>query len=371
MSKLTSFPGGLLLGAGLMYFLDPLRGPGRRRRINEAVMHAERVERAMLQKAVRDAKQRAHGLAERITHPPATDVSDEVIEQRLRARIGRAVSHPRALEIIVHAGHVILRGPVLEHEAPALLRMARIVPGVIDVIDRLERHATAESVPALQGKGRRRRTKGTWPPAAQAGATGAGALMAAYGFLLKRGLVGAVLGTAGGALAVRATVNKPLRSASIRVTKNIIVRQPIHVVFDLWSRLDNFPLFMQHVQEVDVQVGGNRSRWIVDGPAGTRLVFEAETILFEPDRAIGWRTLPGQRIEHEGRVRFESVAGGTRVTVDMTYRPPGGVFGHALAHLLGWDPKTRMDEDLVRMKALLEAGRTRAHHHHVELADLH
>ena len=26
MSKLTSFPGGLLLGAGLMYFLDPIRG---------------------------------------------------------------------------------------------------------------------------------------------------------------------------------------------------------------------------------------------------------------------------------------------------------------------------------------------------------
>jgi uncharacterized membrane protein len=55
----------------------------------------------------------------------------------------------------------------------------------------------------------------------------------------------------------------------------------------------------------------------------------------------------------------------------MTYHPPGGVFAHAIAHLLGWDPKSRMDEDLVRMKALLEAGHTRAHHQHVELADLH
>ena len=195
--------------------------------------------------------------------------------------------------------------------------------------------------------------------------------MAGYGLLLRRGLVGSLLGVAGGALAVRAAVNKPLRDVPIRVTKSIIVRQPIHIVFDLWSRLDNFPLFMQHVQEVDLQVGGNRSRWIVDGPAGSRLEFEAETIDFVPDRLIAWRTLPGQRIEHEGRVRFQSVPDGTRVTVEMTYRPPGGVLGHAIAHLLGWDPKTRMDDDLVRMKALLESGRTRAHHQQVELADLH
>ena len=37
----------------------------------------------------------------------------------------------------------------------------------------------------------------------------------------------------------------------------------------------------------------------------------------------------------------------------------------------GWDPKARMDDDLVRMKALLEEGKTRAHQHRVELADLH
>jgi uncharacterized membrane protein len=196
-------------------------------------------------------------------------------------------------------------------------------------------------------------------------------MMIAYGLLVKRGLLGALFGVTGGALAVRAALNKPLRGAAIHVRKSIVVRKPIHTVFDLWSRLDNFPLFMQHVQEVDIQLGGTRSRWTVDGPASRPLVFEAETIDFEPDRTIAWRTVPGQMIEHYGRVRFEEIPEGTRVSVDMTYRPPGGVFGHAIAHLLGWDPKTRMDEDLVRMKALLEGGHTRAHHQHVELADLH
>jgi len=86
---------------------------------------------------------------------------------------------------------------------------------------------------------------------------------------------------------------------------------------------------------------------------------------------IGWRTVPDQPVDHAGRVRFEEVAGGTRVHVQMTYLPPGGVIGHAIAHILGWDPKARMDDDLMRMKVLLEDGKTRAHHQHVELADLH
>jgi uncharacterized membrane protein len=373
MSKLTSFPGGLLLGASLMYFLDPIRGRARRRRIQEAVQHAERVERDLFGKAARDTRQRLHGLAERISHPPARDVSDEVIEQRLRARLGRAVSHPRAIEIVVVSGRVILRGPVLEHEAAEVVKHARAVPGVREVLDRLERHAVAGNIPSLQG-GRRRKAKGTWPPAAQAGATSAGALLMAYGLLLKRGVFGTLVGTAGGALALRGTANKPLNElvgAPVSIQKSIVVDRPISIVFDCWSRFDNFPMFMQHVQEIDLQIGGNRSRWTVDGPAGTKVKFEAETTDFIPDRTIAWRTIKNQPIEHEGRVRFEELAAGTRVTVTMSYRPPGGIIGHTIAHILGWDPKARMDEDLVRMKTLLEEGKTRAHQQSVELADLH
>jgi len=376
MSKLASFPGGLLLGASLMYFLDPIRGRTRRRRIHEALQQAERTERELFNRAARDTRQRIHGFVERVSHPPARDVSDEVVEQRVRARLGRAVSHPRALDIAVVAGRVILRGAVLAHEAQDVIRHARAVAGVREVVDKLERHAAAD-VPSLQGQGRRRKAKGTWPPAMQAGATSLGALLFAYGLLLKRGLVGTLLGTAGGALAVRGSVNKPwqelvgARGAPVTVQKSVTVNKPIHIVFDVWSRFDNFPMFMQHVQEVDLQVGGSHSRWIVDGPAGTKVEFEAETTDFEPDRTIAWKTIPNQPIEHEGRVRFDEVAGGTRVTVTMSYRPPGGIIGHAVAHILGWDPKARMDEDLARMKTLLEEGKTRAHQQSVELADLH
>jgi uncharacterized membrane protein len=43
----------------------------------------------------------------------------------------------------------------------------------------------------------------------------------------------------------------------------------------------------------------------------------------------------------------------------MSYNPPGGAIGHAVAALFGADPKRAMDEDFVRLKSLLEIGKTR------------
>jgi uncharacterized membrane protein len=42
----------------------------------------------------------------------------------------------------------------------------------------------------------------------------------------------------------------------------------------------------------------------------------------------------------------------------MTYTPPLGAAGHAVAWLFGADPRHAMHEDLVRFKSLLEDGKT-------------
>jgi uncharacterized membrane protein len=58
-------------------------------------------------------------------------------------------------------------------------------------------------------------------------------------------------------------------------------------------------------------------------------------------------------------VRFEQIRdGSTRVTVQMSYVPPAGAVGHAVAQLFGVDPRQAMNEDLIRLKSLLEGGRT-------------
>ena len=43
--------------------------------------------------------------------------------------------------------------------------------------------------------------------------------------------------------------------------------------------------------------------------------------------------------------------------VMMSYTPPAGVIGHAIARLFGTDPKSELDDDLLRMKVFLETGR--------------
>jgi uncharacterized membrane protein len=372
----ASFLRGLGLGAALMYFCDPTRGRARRARLRDMAEHARAKERRFLAKAARDAEHRIHGAVERVRHAGSRTVPDEVLEARVRSHLGRTSTHVGALQISVRDGEVTIRGAALMKEANKILAAVRAIPGVHDVHDELERHANAD-VPALQRVLPHR--AGMWSPSVQLGAITTGAVMATWGLFARRGITGAILATAGGALAVRGGLNMRVRELvehavgrrAIEVTKTVTVRSPIERVFGMWRHVENFPRFMQHVQAVQVdEADGNRSRWKVDGPGGRAIEFESTVTRVVHLREIWWRTLPGQPIEHAGMVRFEPVLDGTRVTIRMTYRPPGGIIGHAVAQVLGWDPKTRIDDDMVRMKALLEQGRTRAHGGKIAIKDL-
>ncbi len=118
---------GVAIGAGTMFLLDPDRG-GRRR----ALIRAKAANlRGILAPGSPDARQ---------------------LIERVRAELGRVVSHPRAIDVsVLHDGCVGLTGPVLTTEADAVLGAIARVRGVARVEDNLERHATAENVPALQG----------------------------------------------------------------------------------------------------------------------------------------------------------------------------------------------------------------------------
>ncbi|MGE5184867.1 MAG: BON domain-containing protein, partial [Acidobacteriota bacterium] len=200
------FSSGTLVGVALMYFLDPARGRKRRARVGEMATHAQRVERELVGKAMRDVSHRAQGLTERVRHPLSGEVTDGVLQGRVRAALGRIISHPRAIDVEARAGSIVLRGSIFASEADEALRCARRIAGVRDVIDRLERHARAD-VPSLQGAGKPRRARETWRPGLRVGAIGAGGVLAAWGLLVRRGVVGSALGVAGGALALRGAFN--------------------------------------------------------------------------------------------------------------------------------------------------------------------
>ena len=144
---------GLGLGVGLMYFMDPERGRRRRALVRDKVAHATRVSAHAVSGVGLDLSHRAAGLVARARGAwrPAP-VDDEVLVERVRAKLGRFVSHPHAIRVTASDGCVHLRGPVLQSEVPRLVRTVARVAGVRDVINGLDAHAGAGRVPAPQGQ---------------------------------------------------------------------------------------------------------------------------------------------------------------------------------------------------------------------------
>lgn len=145
----------------------------------------------------------------------------------------------------------------------------------------------------------------------------------------------------------------------IRVHKSINIAAPLEEVYELWSNFENFPRFMTNIEAIQ-NTGEGRSHWVVKGPAGSKVEFDAIETDNKPNRMIAWATTPESQVKTQGQVQFRDSNGGTLVNVNMAYTPPAGVAGHAVAALFGKDPKTEMDADLARMKTLLEEGKTRA-----------
>ena len=192
-----------------------------------------------------------------------------------------------------------------------------------------------------------------------------GAALGALGVygLLRRAPVTWLLAAAGLALVARGTGNMPFaRMAGREAGKRMIdMQKTIHIeasperVFDLWSNYENFPRFMSHVQQVR-DLGSGRSHWMVQGPAGTQVEWDAQTLESRRPEILSWRSTAEATVDNSGTIRFEPEGNGTRVTVQLSYRPPAGALGHAVASLFGKDPKQQMDEDLMRMKQFIETG---------------
>jgi uncharacterized membrane protein len=363
------FLGGAAIGVALMYFLDPNSGRRRRARTRDKVVHAARLVNEGAKVTARDTVHRAQGAwaeAKRLFTGEEEQITDDVLIGRVRAALGRVVSHPHAIEVSTSGGHVTLIGPILSYEVRPLLKAVRRVAGVRAVSDQLTVYNEPGNVSSLQGgeprSGERfELMQENWSPAARmvVGGTGAALMLAAT---QARGGVCALLGVSGGALLARAATNRDLASLlgfgerGITVQKTIHVAAPIERVFDFWTDYQNFPRFMHNVRDVR-QVAENRSHWVVAGPAGVPVQWTAEVTRVIPGELIEWRSVSDSDVRHRGCVQFVSNGdSGTRVSVQLSYIPPAGAFGHAVATIFGADPKSEMDADLLRMKTMIETG---------------
>jgi hypothetical protein len=210
-----------MLGAGLMYFFDPVTGGRRRADLAGRVMHVLRLERALFERARRDVQNQVRGMIDKL-RAPVVPISDDILEPRVRSKLGHCVSHARAILVDVLDGHVTLAGPILAHEADHLVAEVAAIRGVKEVLDALDRHATADGVPALQGEGKSvRRRRVTWTPVVQLLAVASGSAVMTWGLVARRGRFGMLAAAAGAALAVRGTVNQPLT----KLARGAVVRR--------------------------------------------------------------------------------------------------------------------------------------------------
>jgi uncharacterized membrane protein len=357
---------GAAIGALTMYFSDPERGRRRRAKARDKANRMMTRSANAIEVARRDLGNRVQGLQARtrklIRTGRRSDTDDPVLAARVRARIGRAITHSHPVHVYVREGEVTLSGPVLASEKDALLKAVRSVPGVRALNDHLTEHAHPDGIPALQGHPERTSAAlGHWPPGLRALATAGGGMLAFYG-MRQRGAPGSLLGVAGLGLLARSLVNRPLlgmrpgaSSQSIHLTKTLHIAAAPDKVFDIWSDYRHFPYFMSHVKEVR-DLGEGRSHWTVDGPAGIPVEWDAVLSDSRRPERLAWHTVNGSSIQHRGEVHFEPELTGTRVSVHLSYRPPAGVIGHTAAALFGKDPKHQLEADLMRMKVYIEEG---------------
>ena len=220
------------LGAMAMYLLDPQSGGRRRATIRQAMTRAGRKTGDALGATSRDLYNRSRGIAAGARSWGQQDsASDDVLQARVRARLGRFVSHPRAITVDVHEGHVTISGPILTSEGDATVAAISRVRGVKSVDDRLERHDTPGNVPSLQGGASRPGPRmgfmqESWAPANRVAAGCAGAALMLAG-LRRGGVRGTVAALPGLLLLARAVTNVDT-ARLVRMKTSIETGTPAH-----------------------------------------------------------------------------------------------------------------------------------------------
>jgi uncharacterized membrane protein len=378
-SDLAKLLGGAAAGALLMYMLDPDRGSARRATSTTALRSAGSRTGSALGNAW-------HGIGERIgmAARQAGDAAGDMLEDagktggkyldEASSSAGKYADEAgsRAGRTIDEAGARANR--VLESAKPngaARRTYEDTVDGASRMLDSASSSASAAaarlSSMASQAAGSAMHAlhldeRTDFAALLRNPAVVGGGLLGLLG-LFRRSPVGAAVGLAALALAARnsgtsegsSLLGSGRRARGIELEKSIRIDASPSEVYDMWANYENFPRFMSHVVEVR-DLGRRRSHWTVQGPAGTQ--FEFDSVLTEQtrNRRLAWRSEPGAQIPNAGSVEFEPYRGGTRVTVRLSYSPPAGALGHAVAALFGSDPKGQMDDDLARMKQYIERG---------------
>ncbi|MFG3643198.1 SRPBCC family protein [Micromonospora sp. NPDC047762] len=152
-------------------------------------------------------------------------------------------------------------------------------------------------------------------------------------------------------------VRGPREGGSMELTATTTIRKPPPTVYAFWRDLDNLPTFMAHLETIRA-TGDRTSHWSASAPFGKNVEWDAEITDENPGEMIAWRSTGNADVPNAGTVRFVPAPDGvsTEVHVVMSYDIPGGPIGKVVARYFGEEPHQQLDDDLRRLKQVLETG---------------
>lgn len=143
-------------------------------------------------------------------------------------------------------------------------------------------------------------------------------------------------------------------ASSIRAA---MINRPRQELYAFWRDFRNLPAFAENVKAVEI-LDERRSQWTIDGPAGAEIDLVSEITEDRPGEYIAWRSTEGSDVDHEGWIEFRDNAfgRGTEVRVFISYDPPVGAIGKAVAKVMQREPRVQARRELRRFKQLMETG---------------
>jgi uncharacterized membrane protein len=176
-------------------------------------------------------------------------------------------------------------------------------------------------------------------------------LLLGGGYLLYRAVTGHCAVRA--ALPQRGTPEA--HATDVKVRAQLVVGKPRDEVYAFWRRLENLPLFMKHLENID-ELDAKTSAWKMRIPGGMGDIrWEAAIVKEEKGTELSWHSVPGAAIENTGKINFSDTPGkGTRVDVMISYRTSAGAIGERIAHLLTPAFQSRVEQDIHNFKLYME-----------------
>ncbi|GAA0652292.1 SRPBCC family protein [Streptomyces thermocarboxydovorans] len=133
------------------------------------------------------------------------------------------------------------------------------------------------------------------------------------------------------------------------VKETVDVEVPVGTAYNQWTLFEEFPHFMEGVEEVR-QIDDRHNHWTTK-IGGVRREFDTEIVDQLPDERITWRTTSGD-VQQKGSVRFQRVDDShTRVELVMDVEPSG--IAEKAADMTGTIDR-RIKGDMQRFKKFIE-----------------